>query len=225
MFRKLPPELRAAIWKECLFPQVVAIKNTSYEIRGERYMASQTYFQTMVKAEAKGTVPAILHVNQEARAVGLKAWNLEFESQLGRPVYFNCMRDALFMENFDDLVAFYGGPWEKYLAFPIDMSNVEKNLRHLVIGEPIPHGFVPKKIISRLYNLEDLTLPRPSGRGFAADKVKKRFTEQIHYWMGEKQEMYSVQEGIYKDWMLPVVEFMSAKQLSAFKEEVRHSVS
>lgn len=166
LFLKLPIELRDAIWKLCDFPQVVTIKNASYEVKTVRYMATQIYYSTFVKAEAKGNVPAILHVNQESRAVGLKFWSLEFEEQLGEPIYFNWKRDTLFMENWDDVVAFYGGPRSSFKngSFGNDMKNVEHNLRHLIIGEQFPVDWVAKKIVSRLYNLENLTLPQPPGQ-------------------------------------------------------------
>ena len=197
-------------------PQVVHIINDSYESReqlGEE--SSHRFYKTIVRAKANFTTPAILHVSKESRVVGLRAWSLEFGPQLRHPVYFSWNRDTLFMDTFNALLAFYGGPWTYNTSFGNEMSNVEKNLRRLVIGEQIPRGFVPAKIISRLYNLERLTLPRLYGRGFAANKAQVELAEKIRGWMTEKQDLYSKQEGIYKDWMLPDIDFMPKKELAA----------
>jgi hypothetical protein len=209
------------IWKDCVVPQVITIMNDSHESREQLDEgSSRRYYKTIVRAKAKFTTPAILHVSQESRVVGLKAWSLEFGPQLRHPVYFNWKRDTLFMDNFDALLAFYGGPWTHNTSFGNDMSNVEKSLRHLVIGEQIPSGFVPTKIISRLYNLEELKLPRLVGRGFVANKAQKELAEKIRGWMTAKQDLYSEQEGVYKDWMLPDVEFMSKKELADLDDMV-----
>jgi hypothetical protein len=165
-FPKLPFELRDAIWKLCDLPQVITIKNASYEEKKSRYMGEQVFYETFIKAEAKGTVPAILHVNRESRAMGLKFWSLELGEQLEKPIYFNWERDTLFMENWDDVIAFYGGPRFSYRngSFGNNMKIVEHKLRHLVIGEQFPTDWIAKKIVSRLYNLEELTLPKPPGQ-------------------------------------------------------------
>ena len=98
------------------------------------------------------------------------------------------------------------------------MSNIEKHLRYLAIGEQILTGSVATKIISRLYNLVEMALPRPPGRGFVGDKIKMWVEEKIHGWMARKQDIYSNQEGICKDWMLPEIVFMSKNQLSDFEK-------
>ena len=208
------------IWKECIFPQVITIENDSQEYREPQYPGYQRLYKTVVKAKANFTTPTILHVCKESRDIGLKAYTLELQPQLGHPVYFNWACDTLFMENFDALLAFYGGPWANSPYFGNNMSNIERGLRRLVIGEEIPHGFVPTKVISRLYNLERLTLPRPDGRGFAGENAKKKMKELVLGWMKEKQDLYSEQEKIYKEWALPEIEFLNKKQLADFEKKV-----
>jgi hypothetical protein len=121
IFQKLPTELRYAIWKLCIVPRIITIKNASYEEIRKRYMFTETVYVTIVAAEAKNAVPAILHACQESRALALREWSLEFEPQLGRPIYFNWKRDTLFTENWDDVVAFYGGPTNARPEFGHDM--------------------------------------------------------------------------------------------------------
>lgn len=57
-------------------------------------------------------------------------------------------------------------------------------------------------------------------RGFAGVKAGNWLRQKIHDYMDEKLEMYSGQEGIYKDWQLPEIEFMTKKELSDFQEMV-----
>jgi hypothetical protein len=221
-FPKLPWELRVMIWEQCIWPQVVIVKNACYEVQKQR--CSDTYYLTIVKAQAQGTTPAILHVNQESRGIGLKEWTEEFQPQFNHSIYFNWKRDTLFMENTDALIAFYGGPYDGDFSFGNDMSRIEKYLRHLVLGELIPNEYAPKKIIGRLYNLEALTLPEPPGTRHAVEKWKEWLLGRIHAWMEEKQGLYNDQEGVYRDWMLPEIEFMSKKEFAKYGKIVSHHI-
>ena len=220
LFPNFPPELRDAIWKMSIVPRVITIKNASQEKVKTRYMGSQTVYRTVVAAETKTPVPAILHACQDSRAIALKAWTLEFEEQLGDPVYFNWKFDTLFMENWDDVLAFYGGPTNVKPYFHFDMEDVEKNLRHLVVAERMPTDFVVKKVVSRLYNLKELFLPLPQGQGFGAIKAAQLVGNKILDWMEQVQEVKSEQDGMSTIWMLPEIEFMSKKQLKNFKSMV-----
>jgi hypothetical protein len=80
LFPKLPLEVRHTIWHESLSPRFLTIARRSKN-RARRMGISANY-------------PTILHVNREARTLGLKHYELCFSSLVGGPSYFNPLRDV-----------------------------------------------------------------------------------------------------------------------------------
>jgi hypothetical protein len=119
------------------------------------------------KANA-GPVPALLHVNKEARSLASMHYSLTFEKQTqGRPVYFDATRDTLHLPNREGIRAFYGRLLTEYrtqmtakdLEHMLDTENSVRNLA--ICGIQWSQGPAepsPAQILPRYPNLAHLTL-------------------------------------------------------------------
>jgi hypothetical protein len=89
LFPKLPPEIRNQIWHlTANHPRTITIRESN------SFTSDNTVIQG-VKHNAT-SVPSVLHVNAEARDIGLKYYELCFGSQFRRkPVYFNYAVDGI----------------------------------------------------------------------------------------------------------------------------------
>ncbi|TRX89531.1 hypothetical protein FHL15_009575 [Xylaria flabelliformis] len=100
-FRELPPELRIKIW-EFAMPDARTIIVKSPYTRQKRLPASLDGVLPQVQDEGEAwqsptQVPALLHVNAEARHEALKHYSLSFGVGKGQPrVYVDFDRDTIF---------------------------------------------------------------------------------------------------------------------------------
>jgi hypothetical protein len=102
-FMKMPVELRDMVW-ELQLPGPRTITITEDVAHNS---LNDLDFRT-AKA-AKTLVPTLLHICKESREFALRFYRLSFENELaGRPIYFDSVRDLLFIPNERHLKAFYG---------------------------------------------------------------------------------------------------------------------
>ncbi|KAI6778808.1 uncharacterized protein J7T54_007461 [Emericellopsis cladophorae] len=127
-FTKLPPELRLKVWECLIQPRIVGVCCLQNDTRGG-YQPGEKIAARRKELDARTTrgnqVPAILHVNSESRALGLKHYELTFGWRIkgSRPnsapprTYFNFAQDALFLTG--DLEAYdsfgFNAPMVYYL--------------------------------------------------------------------------------------------------------------
>jgi hypothetical protein len=105
-FPRLPPEIRDTTWALAI-PGARVITVIGNEVYKKDATIDHCRFQQHAKALAD--IPALLHVNKEARAVALKHYKLAFGTCLsGTGVYFNFSRDILHFDLFSTLQKFYG---------------------------------------------------------------------------------------------------------------------
>lgn len=94
LFTDLPYELRDMIWKHALEmapPRVVNIHPTLFSFNEEG-----SDLTSRSQPNAYATIPALLHVNSEARALALKAYQLSYvEDSLDAPFYFDASKDTI----------------------------------------------------------------------------------------------------------------------------------
>jgi len=120
-FVQLPTELRIQIWEYCtLGPRCIGVMFTNVPAW---YQSSFRQFQPC---------PTLLHVNREAREVGLKSYKLNFSSIDGKPNYFSPSKDFLL------LTCLWYGTKSILDGFPncgTDFQNIQ-NLLFLIMNTP-----------------------------------------------------------------------------------------
>jgi hypothetical protein len=170
LFPKLPPELRNKIWKLSLpGPRIIRITHDPRNMATVKIQEIGAGPSPFWRAKANaGPVPALLHVNKEARSFASKYYSLTFEKQTqGRPVYFDATRDTLHLPNVEGIRAFYGRllterriqMTAKDLEHVLDTENYVRNL--VICGIRWGQGpakLSPALLLPRYPNLAHLTL-------------------------------------------------------------------
>lgn len=115
-----------------------------------------------------GPVPALLHVNKEARSFMRQSYRLFLETPTqGRPVYFDVTRDILYLDwaSWSFLRAFYGRymwmcPYSRRRKQEWEhMHDTEHGVRHLALKNTLQWGNEPMlQILPRYSNLERIIL-------------------------------------------------------------------
>ncbi len=113
-FVRLPPELRVKIWAELVQPRIIVAccmrrPDCRDEIDSNGNDKARDYRRELERRTTRGaSVPALLHVNRESRAVGLEHYELTFSWRISKMlsdtptsgpahVYFNFAQDALLL--------------------------------------------------------------------------------------------------------------------------------
>ena len=126
-FPKLPLELQLEVWKLAIAePRVVAIKTTtanSWEKVDGRMERNTNYYLKLTN-----TIPATLHTCQISRQEALKTYKPSFQAQIGKPIYFNGVKDILFFNSYKDVSMFTSTNYTPHLAEDL------KSVRHIAIG-------------------------------------------------------------------------------------------
>ena len=167
LFPKLPPELRNKIWKLSLpGPRVIRITHDPRNMATVKIQEIGAGPSPFWRAKANaGPVPALLHVNKEARSLASQYYSLAFEKQTqGRPVYFDAPRDTLHLPNREGIRAFYGRLHPEHCiqktAKDLEhMLDTEKSVLNLAICSiQWGQGPSPARILPRYPNLAHLAL-------------------------------------------------------------------
>jgi hypothetical protein len=173
-FPKLPIEIRQQIWKLNMpGPRIVNISHDPEGMRIVELDQTESGRNPFWKAKANaGPVPALLHVNDEARSLLLKHYTLCFEKQTqGHPIYFDVARDTLCLPTREAIHAFYRRCLKDHLKSTEQdleyMHNTEHAVRLLAI-RPIPLLFKSsldptQQILPNYSKLERLSLVQPKG--------------------------------------------------------------
>lgn len=103
-FKDLPTELRLMIWELALPVQTIIVKEVQNPATGNNHPNAI--------APEPFNVPALLHLNVEAREVAKKRYKLSFEMQMdGKGIWFDFQNDTLVFRDAYPFNAFYGCPW------------------------------------------------------------------------------------------------------------------
>lgn len=169
-FSKLPTELRIKIWTYLVQPRIViacCLDRAAEDLEKRR---AQLLDHT---TEYNNGIPVLLHISQEARAVGLRYYEQAFSWTVSRPVsdvpssgpsttYFNFALDALYI--FGDIEVFHEGgtitPVPYFLRHE-DTSRVQKLV--CSFREPGYTDDAGNQLFGRLWRMAD--------RFSAVDKV------------------------------------------------------
>lgn len=107
-FGRLPPELRQEIWAHSIWPRTIFVSaDKDLQARSGQY-----------RCVPRVSPAAILLVNCESRAVGLRFYQPSFHGQFQHPIYFYPEVDSLYMRRLDAMTAFYMATmeWQKLNA-------------------------------------------------------------------------------------------------------------
>jgi len=196
LFPELPPELRNKIWKLSMpGPRIVRIKHDPRDMYAvelnEIDLAAGRNPWWRAKAIA-GPVPALLHVNREARSFVRQHYKLFFHNQTqGRPIYFNAALDTLFLGGADLNRAFYGRKMESYMTIPEDemkhMYDTENQVRLLALSSGLLWSYEAHvRVLSRFTKLDEVIVLEAPSSYRDSHRVVKQDIEQRWAQAGSK---------------------------------------
>ncbi len=177
-FSDLPTELRLAIWELVDYgPRIirigiecVVIGKTTYDDHG------RPDSKKSLKLKRASDVPAMLHVNHEARDVALKTYTRALTYRLGgKYIYIDWTRDALYMPHprvFEAFLSSRGGPMTPDIRDDV-WESMDK-LTQLIIGNY--HVYAGNALLQGWHKLKILTL------GWEDGILASEQAELMHRW-------------------------------------------
>lgn len=160
-FSRLPKELQLQIWEQVSEPRVIHL-DLGRMIPGEIQYRNGRFWRatgSIREVVASAPAPILLRINKESREVGLREYKLMGRSRLlGRPVYINWARDAVFARTHQALATFCN-PSGEYLRPDgrRDVQQLQQTLQHLIIGG-YEHDLQSLVELAKFTTLVDLSL-------------------------------------------------------------------
>jgi hypothetical protein len=157
LFPKFPKELRVMVWKQAIpGPRIVEIT------RSFRHRPGSTNREFQLKART--TIPAMLHVNSEAREIAQKIYKPLFKKVLGHAIYFNPDIDFFYIINSHDFM---------HLIRSSDNDSDEEKPRNLIVD--CTGLWVVWNFLSSMASLSTLIVTRMGGDGVEDDMLMKNW--------------------------------------------------
>lgn len=143
LFPLLLKEIRLLIWQYCsLHPRVITLPHKYQHPIGDGKRL--LYCSLDRECCTSGNAPALLHVNQESREVGLKIYELLFKGipQFDKqPLYFNFSQDSLYLRERGELFLLRQELGYKYQQKCVQIDEFENRLQHLIVEETFNDSF------------------------------------------------------------------------------------
>jgi hypothetical protein len=108
LFPNFPVELQLKIWKMAL-PNSYNVITITDRGHFQNDYTKMNYGDWIRRAHSSYKIPAILHVNKQARIIAAQVLTPAFKYELGRaPVFFDFSRDVLHLNGYASIEAFFG---------------------------------------------------------------------------------------------------------------------
>lgn len=184
LFEKLPPEMRVMVWEHATDD----FEPSFVTIQGYRNAAKEGGYEVAVISSRN--IPALLHVNKEAKEVALKRFTPMFSAidSKGRYNYLDISLDRVFLSGFSPR-------WSEKIFTQADVRADLARIKHLVIplGYPTVRNWptcCAYMLVDRYLSLETLTV-FDAGFAFALSGLKEQVSPLLDdFW---KEEMVKKQ--------------------------------